>query len=295
MKIWKPISLWILIYAVSNLKEARVKISINGAVCWIKDGGRCKRIWPFVIVGMIFYCFSICHIFSLALTLHAPPCILCQLLLFTSCNITILHITYIKTLILNPSFRISGWKCHPVQILQSPFAPPLHTQWSPESPEKMQFHQHYKTYIPEVFSWASGKEGFKHDHTTYECTIRILVLQYWFPQMQNILAHMATALCTCSPGIFACCRIEPIYISVVNSYSRVCRMEEDIQTFEKMKKWIDGKAPVVVYNIILNGFGKSGQTENAFGFYEDMIRFRVLADAYTFRLKFPGDCMLFFN
>lgn len=111
--------------------------------------------------------------------------------------------------------------------------------------------------------------------------------------MQKILDEMAVSPCPCSSeGIFCCPRLEHIYICVISSYIRVSSIDEGLNAFEKMKKFIDGKPPVIVYNIILDGFVKTGRMGDAKEFYEGMIRAMISPDVYTLNILLNGLCRI---
>eukprot|EP01018_Ginkgo_biloba_P000586 Gb_09652 [translate_table: standard] len=156
--------------------------------------------------------------------------------------------------------------------------------------KKLHFHPRFTDSVLEVFDWASEREGFRHDHTTYEWIIRNLASRDRFPEMQRVLHDMTVSPCPCSEGIFSCPRLEALFIVVINSYCRVGRLDEAMAAFEKMQKFIDGKAPVITYNILLNGMVKAGRGESARLFYGEMNRAGVAPDVFTFNILINSFC-----
>jgi pentatricopeptide repeat protein len=57
-----------------------------------------------------------------------------------------------------------------------------------------------------------------------------------------------------------------------------------------MKRLIDGKPNVALYNIMIHGFVKFGKLDNAVEFYDRMIRDRVKPDVITFNTLINGYC-----
>lgn len=66
--------------------------------------------------------------------------------------------------------------------------------------KKMHFNPHLAHFDLQVFYWATNKEGFRHDHNTYEWIIRSLASRDQFPEMQKVLDDMAASPCPCSEG-----------------------------------------------------------------------------------------------
>ena len=68
-------------------------------------------------------------------------------------------------------------------------------------------------------------------------------------------------------------------------------MDYALLAFETMKRLIDGKPSVGVYNTVLNGYVKKGcDMEKALGFYKRMGKERVKLDVCTFNILINGYC-----
>ncbi|KAH0971653.1 hypothetical protein GBA52_023809 [Prunus armeniaca] len=97
-------------------------------------------------------------------------------------------------------------------------------------------------------------------------------------------ASWSPTLVPCSDGIFSCPRTEPIFQFAINAYCRVGRLVDAVNAFDSMRKLIDGRPSVVVYNILIHGFVKCGQHDKALGLYDKMMKDRVKADVFTFNI-----------
>jgi pentatricopeptide repeat protein len=58
----------------------------------------------------------------------------------------------------------------------------------------------------------------------------------------------------------------------------------------KLRKMIDGRLSVTMYNILIQGFVKCGQHENTLKMFDEMIKSRVKPDVYTFNILISGYC-----
>jgi pentatricopeptide repeat protein len=57
-------------------------------------------------------------------------------------------------------------------------------------------------------------------------------------------------------------------------------LDEGVVAFETMRKMINGRPSVTMYNILIHGFVKCGQHENTLKVYDEMIKSRVKQDVY---------------
>jgi len=58
-----------------------------------------------------------------------------------------------------------------------------------------------------------------------------------------------------------------------------------VVAFETMRKMIDERPSVTMYNIFIHGLVKCGQHENARKVYDKMIQSRVKPNVYTFNIE----------
>ncbi|EOY08249.1 Pentatricopeptide (PPR) repeat-containing protein, putative [Theobroma cacao] len=157
---------------------------------------------------------------------------------------------------------------------------------------KIKLHHHpvFTHYDFQVFSWASTIDSFHHDHSTYLWMAHSLASSHRFSQLRSLLSFIAANPCPCSPGIFSCPQMEPLFRFVIDSFCRARKLNDAVFAFETMKKLIDGRPSVVIYNVLINGYLKNGDFDKALGFYERMERDRVKPDVYTFNTLINGYC-----
>ncbi|KAL5559162.1 hypothetical protein UlMin_035373 [Ulmus minor] len=111
-----------------------------------------------------------------------------------------------------------------------------------------------------------------------------------FSELRSLLEFLVSSPCPCSDGIFSCSRIEPIFRFAINAYCRAGKLDDAVVAFNSMGKLIDGKPSVVLYNILINGFVKFAQNDQAFELYNQMIRDRVKPDVFTFNILLSSYC-----
>ncbi|CAI9097734.1 OLC1v1034210C1 [Oldenlandia corymbosa var. corymbosa] len=141
-----------------------------------------------------------------------------------------------------------------------------------------------------LFRYAATLDTFRHDHNTFEWMTRSLATSDRFDSLNVLVQFMASNPCPCSDGIFSCPKTEPIFRFAINTYCRVGRFDDALFAFDSMKRLIDGKPNVALYNIIINGFVKYKHFEKALEFYEKMIRDRVKPDVISFNTLISGYC-----
>ncbi|KAL6145577.1 hypothetical protein ACLB2K_056263 [Fragaria x ananassa] len=136
---------------------------------------------------------------------------------------------------------------------------------------KLHHHPTFTHLDFHVFNWASTVDSYRHDHSTFEWMVCSLANTARFSELGCLLSFIVANPCPCSDGIFSCPRTEPIFRFAISAYCRVGRLDDAVRAFDSMRKLIDGKASVVVYNILINGFVKCGEHDKALWFYERMF------------------------
>uniref|UniRef100_A0A2N9HWC1 Pentacotripeptide-repeat region of PRORP domain-containing protein n=1 Tax=Fagus sylvatica TaxID=28930 RepID=A0A2N9HWC1_FAGSY len=155
---------------------------------------------------------------------------------------------------------------------------------------KLHHHPSFTHYDFHIFHWASTIDSFRHDHSTFEWMARTLAITHRFLDLTSLLQFMASNPCPCSDGIFSCSRTEPIFRFSINAYCRVGKLDDAVVAFECMKKLIDGRPSVALYNILIHGFVKCGEHCKALQVYDKMIKDRVKPDVYTFNILISSYC-----
>ncbi|GMJ04924.1 hypothetical protein like AT2G36240 [Hibiscus trionum] len=156
---------------------------------------------------------------------------------------------------------------------------------------KLRHHPIFTHYDFQVFSWApTVDDSFRHDHSTYLWMAHSLASSHRFSPLRSLLTFMAANPCPCSPGIFSCPHMEPLFFSVIDALCRSRKLDGAVFAFETMKRLIDGMPGVVVYNVLINGYLKSGDFDGALRFYERMEADRVKPDVCTFNTLISGYC-----
>ncbi|CAN1277343.1 Pentatricopeptide repeat-containing protein At2g36240 [Linum perenne] len=109
-------------------------------------------------------------------------------------------------------------------------------------------------------------------------------------ELTSLLQFIASNPCPCSEGIFCCPRIEPIFHLAVNAYCKAGSLDSGFAAFESMRKLIDGKPSVAIYNGLINGFVKSGNHAKGLEVYNIMLKDRVKPDVFTFNILINSYC-----
>lgn len=84
--------------------------------------------------------------------------------------------------------------------------------------------------------------------------------------------------------------MEPLLHFVINICCKTHRLDDAAFAFETMKKLIDGRPSVVIYNMLINGYVKIGDFEKALDFYQRMLSDKVKPDVFTFNILISGFC-----
>ncbi|KAK9755303.1 hypothetical protein RND81_01G016600 [Saponaria officinalis] len=105
-----------------------------------------------------------------------------------------------------------------------------------------------------------------------------------------LLERLPVMPCPCSDGIFCCPRIEPIFRFAINCFCRVGRLDDALLAFDTMRKLIDGRPNVVLYNVLIHGFVKNGRRDKALSLYDRLVNDRVKPDVFTFNILISGYC-----
>ncbi|CAN7103866.1 unnamed protein product, partial [Brassica rapa subsp. narinosa] len=139
-----------------------------------------------------------------------------------------------------------------------------------------------------VFTWASTLDAFRHDHDSFLWMSRSLAATHRFSDLHRLLLFVASNPCPCASGIFSCPKLESLFSSGIDAFCRAGKMDYALLAFETMKRLIDGKISVGVYNTVLNGYVKKKgcDMEKALGFYKRMVK----VDACTFNILINGYC-----
>ncbi|KAL5995378.1 hypothetical protein ACLOJK_025437 [Asimina triloba] len=158
---------------------------------------------------------------------------------------------------------------------------------------KLHHHPSFTHFDFHVFRWAPTiDDSFRHDHSTYEWMSRTLAVTHRFDDLNSLLHTILSEPCPCSDDtIFACPRVEPIFRFALNSFFRAGRLDHAVAAFEAMKRSIDGKPDVAIYNILINGFVKHGKHEQAMELYRKMVKDRVKPDVVTFNILIGSCCL----
>ncbi|KAK4396523.1 Pentatricopeptide repeat-containing protein [Sesamum angolense] len=141
-----------------------------------------------------------------------------------------------------------------------------------------------------LFRYAATLDSFRHDHSTFEYMVRSLVSTSRLDSLPSLLEFISSNPCPCSDGIFSCPKIEPMFRVSISSFCRAGRFDDALFAFDIMKRLIDGKPNVALYNIVIHGFVKFGKLDRAVEFYGRMVRERVKPDAVTFNILISGYC-----
>ncbi|CAI0540013.1 unnamed protein product [Linum tenue] len=155
---------------------------------------------------------------------------------------------------------------------------------------KLHHHPHYRHYDLHIFSWAATVDSFRHDHTTFEWMARSLANTNRLSDLTPLLQFMASNPCPCSEGIFSCPRIEPIFQFSINAYCKAGNLIDGLVAFETMRRLIDGRPNVAIYNTLINGFVKCGRHDKAVEVYDRMLKDRVKPDVFTFNILISSYC-----
>ncbi|KAG2289591.1 hypothetical protein Bca52824_049195 [Brassica carinata] len=139
-----------------------------------------------------------------------------------------------------------------------------------------------------VFNWASTLDAFRHDHDSFLWMSRSLAATHRFSDLRRLLSFVAANPCPCASGIFSCPKLEPLFRSAIDSYCRAGKMDHALSGFDTMKRLIDGKVNVGVYNTVLNGYVKARDMDKALKFYKRMWKERVKLDVCTFNILMNG-------
>ncbi|XP_049936590.1 pentatricopeptide repeat-containing protein At2g36240 isoform X1 [Nymphaea colorata] len=156
--------------------------------------------------------------------------------------------------------------------------------------KKLYHHPTLNCFDLHVFHWASGHEWFTHDHSTYEWTVKNLARTDRFMEIPQILDCMLAHPCPCSQGIFSCPHVETIFTFAINTFCKLHRLDEAMVLFSNMRKAIDGRPSVVVYNMLLSCMAKCRRHESAIEFYASMLRDKVKPDIFTFNILVSSYC-----
>ncbi|KAL5561486.1 hypothetical protein UlMin_031233 [Ulmus minor] len=119
---------------------------------------------------------------------------------------------------------------------------------------------------------------------------RTLAVTDRFSELRSLLEFLVSSPCPCSDGIFSCSQTEPIFQFAINAYCRAGKLDDAIVAFDSMRKLIDRKPSVFLYNILINGFVKFARNDQAFELYNRMIRDRVKPDVFTFNILLSSYC-----
>ncbi|KAI3802182.1 hypothetical protein L1987_30312 [Smallanthus sonchifolius] len=139
-----------------------------------------------------------------------------------------------------------------------------------------------------VFRHAATLDSFCHDHSTHEWMVRTLAITHRLDSLSSVLDFIVSNPCPCSDGIFFCTRTEPIFRFAITSFCNVGRLDDALQVFDKMRKLVDGKPNVAIYNTMIHSFVKYRKFEKGLEFYGRMIKDRVRPDVITFNIFING-------
>ncbi|KAL1219033.1 Pentatricopeptide repeat-containing protein [Cardamine amara subsp. amara] len=193
------------------------------------------------------------------------------------------------TLTLSPSPRHSNF----VNFLENNL--PHHQTLTPQTllgflRSKLRHHPLYAHYDFSVFNWAATLDTFRHDHDSFLWMSRSLAATHRFSDLYRLLSFIASNPCPCSSGIFSCPELEPIFRSAIDAYCRAGKMDYALLAFDTMKRLIDGKPNLGVYNTVVNGYVKAGDLDKALRFYQRMGKERAKPDVFTFNILINGYC-----
>ncbi|XP_073149793.1 uncharacterized protein [Henckelia pumila] len=141
-----------------------------------------------------------------------------------------------------------------------------------------------------LFRYTATLDSFRHDHSTFEYMARSLVYSHRLDSLLSLLEFIATNPCPCADGIFSCPKIEAIFRVSIGAFCRSGKFENALFAFDTMKRLIDGKPDVALYNIVIHGFLKFGKLDKGVEFYGRMIRDMVNPDVVTFNTLISGYC-----
>ncbi|KAJ0258971.1 Pentatricopeptide repeat-containing protein [Hirschfeldia incana] len=173
---------------------------------------------------------------------------------------------------------------------------PHHQTLTPQSLTKflnstLRHHPLFAHHDFAVFTWASTLDAFRHDHDSFLWMSRSLSATHRFSDLRRLLSFVAANPCPCSSGIFSCPMLEPLFRSAVDAFCRAGKMDHALFGFDTMRRLIDAKPNVGVYNTVLNGYVKKGcDMEKALMFYKRMGKERVKVDVCTFNILINGYC-----
>ncbi|KAG9443533.1 hypothetical protein H6P81_014873 [Aristolochia fimbriata] len=156
---------------------------------------------------------------------------------------------------------------------------------------KLHHHPRFTQFDLQIFRWAQTVDSFRHDHSTYEWMVRTLAISHRFDDLGPVLDAIVSNPCPCSDdGIFCCPRLEQIFQYAIECYCHVGRLDEALGAFHKMRKSIDGKPRVTVYNILMNGFVQHRKHTSAIMMYDNMRKDQVKPDVCSFNILISSYC-----
>ncbi|KAF2285188.1 hypothetical protein GH714_038981 [Hevea brasiliensis] len=68
------------------------------------------------------------------------------------------------------------------------------------------------------------------------------------------------------------------------------KLDDALLAFETMRKLIDGRPIVAVYNVLIHGYVKCGQHDKVTEIYNRMLKDRVKPDVFTFNILISSYC-----
>ncbi|RDY12227.1 putative pentatricopeptide repeat-containing protein, partial [Mucuna pruriens] len=133
----------------------------------------------------------------------------------------------------------------------------------------------------EMFNSAKNEEGFKHTVLTYKCIVQKLGLHGEFEEMEKLLSEMRENV---SNEL-----LEGAYIEAMKNYGRKGKVQEAVDTFERMD-FYNCDPSVHSFNAIMNILVEYGYHAQAHKVYMRMRDKGVQSDVYTYTIRIKSFC-----
>ncbi|KAE9609616.1 putative tetratricopeptide-like helical domain-containing protein [Lupinus albus] len=133
----------------------------------------------------------------------------------------------------------------------------------------------------QMFNSVKAEEGFKHTLSTYRCIIQKLGFHCNFHEMENLISETRINIDNTM--------LEGIYIEAIRSYGRKGKVQEAVNTFERMD-FYNCDPSVHSYNAIMNILVEYAYFDQAHKLYMRMRDKGVDSDVYTYTIRIKSFC-----
>lgn len=133
----------------------------------------------------------------------------------------------------------------------------------------------------EMFNSAKSEDGFKHTASTYKCIVQKLGHHGEFEEMEKLLSEMRENVNNAL--------LEGAYIEAMKNYGRKGKVQEAVDTFERMD-FYNCDPSVHSHNAIMNILVEFGYHNQAHKVYMRMRDRGVQSDVYTYTIRIKSFC-----